>query len=38
MGIAVFFAARRVKPQPWHFGLRATPFWLTAGWPCSVAC
>ncbi len=31
VGIAVFFAARRVKPQPWHFGLRATPFWLTVG-------
>ncbi len=31
VGIAVFFAARRVKPQAWHFGLRATPFWLTAG-------
>ncbi len=31
LGIAVFFAARRIKPQPWHFGLRATRFWVTAG-------
>jgi uncharacterized protein len=31
LGVAVFFAARSVKPQPWHFGLRRTGFWLTAG-------
>ena len=31
VGDAVFFASRRVRPQPWHFGLRATPFWLTVG-------
>jgi uncharacterized protein len=31
VGIAVFFADRRVKPQAWHFGLRSTPFWLTVG-------
>ena len=31
VGLAVFFAARRVKPQPWHFGLRASRFWVTAG-------
>lgn len=31
VGIAVFFAARQVKPEPWHFGLRATPFWVTGG-------
>ena len=31
VGIAVFFASRRIKPQPWHFGLRATRFWTTAG-------
>jgi membrane protease YdiL (CAAX protease family) len=31
VGVAVFFASRRVKPQPWHFGLRSTRFWVTAG-------
>lgn len=31
VGVAVFFASRRVKPQPWHFGLRASRFWVTAG-------
>ena len=31
VGVAVFFAARQVRPQPWHFGLRATRFWVTAG-------
>ena len=31
VGVAVFFAARQVKPQPWHFGLRRTGFWVTAG-------
>ena len=31
VGVAVFFASRRVKPEPWHFGLRRTGFWVTAG-------
>ena len=31
VGVAVFFASRRLKPEPWHFGLRRTPFWATAG-------
>jgi membrane protease YdiL (CAAX protease family) len=31
VGVAVFFAARKVRPQPWHFGLRRTGFWSTAG-------
>ena len=31
VGVAVFFASRRLKPQPWHFGLRRTRFWVTAG-------
>ena len=31
VGVAVFFASQRLRPQPWHFGLRATPFWKTAG-------
>src|SRR4051794_40209220 len=31
VGVAVFFASRRLRPEPWHFGLRRTPFWATAG-------
>jgi uncharacterized protein len=29
---AVLFASFTVKPRPWHFGLRRTPFWSTVGW------
>lgn len=31
VGIAVLFASRRLKPRPWHFGLRPTRFWPAAG-------
>jgi len=31
LGAAVFFASRHVAPRPWHFGLRPTRFWPTAG-------
>ncbi len=31
VGTAMFLASRRVRPRPWHFGMRATPFWATAG-------
>jgi membrane protease YdiL (CAAX protease family) len=31
VGVAVLFASRRIKPRPWHFGLRPTRFWPTAG-------
>jgi hypothetical protein len=29
---AVFFAARVLRPRPWHFGLRRAPFWPSVGW------
>jgi uncharacterized protein len=32
MGCALLFAALRIKPRRWHFGIRRTPFWRTAGW------
>jgi uncharacterized protein len=32
VGVAVLFAGFTRAPQGWHFGIRATPFWPTAGW------
>jgi uncharacterized protein len=32
VGAAVLFAAFTRTPRAWHFGVRATPFWPTAGW------
>ena len=32
MGSALLFAALRLKPRRWHFGIRSTPFWRTLGW------
>jgi uncharacterized protein len=32
MGAALLFATLRLKPRRWHFGVRSTPFWPTAGW------
>lgn len=32
IGAAVLFAGFTRAPRAWHFGLRATPFWPTAGW------
>lgn len=32
MGSALLFATLRLKPQPWHFGIRPTPLWRTLGW------
>jgi uncharacterized protein len=32
VGAAVLFASFKRAPQAWHFGVRATPFWPTAGW------
>ena len=32
MGSALLFAALRLKPRRWHFGIRKTPFWPTVGW------
>jgi membrane protease YdiL (CAAX protease family) len=32
VGAAVLFAAFKRPPRPWHFGVRATPFWSTLGW------
>jgi membrane protease YdiL (CAAX protease family) len=29
---ALFLAATRLKPRPWHFGIRATRLWPTIGW------
>jgi uncharacterized protein len=29
---AIFFARMVAPPKPWHFGLRATPFWRAVGW------
>ena len=31
-GAALLFAAFRMGPRPWHFGLRATRLWPTVGW------
>jgi membrane protease YdiL (CAAX protease family) len=30
--VAVFFAARTLRPRAWHFGLRRSRFWPTVGW------
>jgi membrane protease YdiL (CAAX protease family) len=32
MGCALLFATLRLKPRRWHFGIRRTPLWPTAGW------
>jgi membrane protease YdiL (CAAX protease family) len=32
IGTAVLFASFTRKPEPWHFGLRRTPFWPAVGW------
>ena len=32
VGAAVLFAGFTRAPRAWHFGVRATPFWRTAGW------
>jgi membrane protease YdiL (CAAX protease family) len=32
VGTALLFAAQKVRPKPWHFGLRRTRFWPTVGW------
>jgi membrane protease YdiL (CAAX protease family) len=32
MGAALMFAALRLRPRRWHFGIRSTRFWPTAGW------
>ena len=32
IGGALLFAALTRRPQPWHFGIRSTPFWRTLGW------
>jgi membrane protease YdiL (CAAX protease family) len=29
---AVLFASIKRRPQPWHFGIRATRLWPTVGW------
>lgn len=29
---AVLFASFKLKPRPWHFGLRRTRFWPAVGW------
>jgi membrane protease YdiL (CAAX protease family) len=32
VGVAVFLAARTLRPRLWHFGLRPARFWPTVGW------
>lgn len=32
IGAALLFAGFQRVPRRWHFGIRATPFWPTAGW------
>jgi uncharacterized protein len=32
MGAALLFAALRLKPRRWHFGIRSTRLWPTVGW------
>jgi CAAX protease family protein len=32
MATAILFAALKLKPRRWHFGIRRTPFWPTLGW------
>jgi membrane protease YdiL (CAAX protease family) len=32
IGTAVLFASFTRRPEPWHFGLRRTPFWPAVGW------
>lgn len=31
-GAALVFSSLRLRPRPWHFGLRPTPRWPTIGW------
>jgi membrane protease YdiL (CAAX protease family) len=31
-GAAVLFAAMKLSPRPWHFGIRPTRLWPTLGW------
>jgi membrane protease YdiL (CAAX protease family) len=32
VAVALLFASFVRRPRPWHFGLRATPFWPAVGW------
>jgi uncharacterized protein len=32
VGAALLFASFTRSPRPWHFGVRSTRFWPTAGW------
>ncbi len=32
VAVALLFASFVRRPQPWHFGLRRTPFWPAVGW------
>jgi membrane protease YdiL (CAAX protease family) len=32
MASALLFATLKLNPRRWHFGIRRTPFWGTAGW------
>jgi len=32
VGAALMYAMITLKPRPWHFGLRSTPFWRAVGW------
>jgi uncharacterized protein len=32
MGAALLFAGRKLRPVPWHFGVRPTRLWPTVGW------
>jgi membrane protease YdiL (CAAX protease family) len=32
MAAALLFAAMKLSPKPWHFGIRATRLWPTVGW------
>jgi membrane protease YdiL (CAAX protease family) len=31
-GAALLFAGMRLRPRPWHFGIRRTQLWPTVGW------
>lgn len=37
VGAAFFLVWLRGKPRPWHFGLRATRFWVTVGFAVGAA-
>jgi membrane protease YdiL (CAAX protease family) len=32
VGAAIVFASLKLRPRPWHFGLRRTRFWPAVGW------